>query len=99
MSNSETVVGEMLGQFHMACPIRDAEGFSRSVMDLNIGPSDVLNKLEKIDLLRMLKIQQDSFLYMAAEAQGQTSAVLGTVTAAVRTFSKDFALFEVWLQR
>ena len=83
VSNSETVIGEMLSQLHMACPIRDPEGFSRAVMDINLGTNNSptggfqLNKLEKIDLARMLKIQQDAFHYMSEEAQGKTTTVLG----------------------
>ncbi|XP_075243132.1 EF-hand calcium-binding domain-containing protein 5-like isoform X2 [Convolutriloba macropyga] len=82
VSNSETVIGEMLSQLHMACPIRDPEGFSRAVMDINLGTNNSptggfqLNKLEKIDLARMLKIQQDAFHYMSEEAQGKTTTVL-----------------------
>ena len=48
MSNSETVIGEMLSQFHMACPIRDPDGFSKAVMDINLGKTDTLNKMEKV---------------------------------------------------
>lgn len=83
VTNSETVIGEMLSQLHMACPIRDPEGFSRAVMDINmgtgggvVGATGELNKLEKVDLTRMLKIQQDAFHYMADEAQGKANNVL-----------------------
>ena len=66
-----------MGQYHMACPIRDDQGFSHCIIDVNIGPSLLLNKVEKIELLRMLKIQQDAFSYMNAEAAGKTTQILG----------------------
>jgi hypothetical protein len=76
VSNSETVVAESHGHFHMACPIRDEAHFARSIMDINTGPSSELNRIEKLDLLRMLRIQQIAFIFMEAEAQGKTSETL-----------------------
>ncbi|XP_063722704.1 EF-hand calcium-binding domain-containing protein 5-like isoform X2 [Symsagittifera roscoffensis] len=89
VSNSETVIGEMLSQFHMACPIRDPDGFSKAVMDINLGQTDTLNKMEKIELTRLLSIQQDAFHYMTEEAQGKTT------THAALEIEKDMGALSV----